>query len=385
MSATDRAGATLTIDLDAIARNYATLCDRATPARVAGVVKANGYGLGADRVASRLWKAGCRDFFVALPEEGIRLRRHFRRYPPAGPDGGAEAPRIHVLCPMIRGIEADLVAHDLIPVLNNPAELALWAAATARHGRLPAALHLDTGMTRLGFIESELDMLSEKPELAGALDIRFVMTHLACADLPEHPLNEEQRRLFSAMRDRLPAPLRALPASFANSSGIFLGPAFHGEMVRPGVALYGVNPTPSRPNPMAQVVQLQGKIVQVHEIDRGRTVGYGAAHPVTRKARIATVPVGYADGYLRALGGQGHCAVNGVRVPIVGRISMDLTTLDVSALPEAATPIGTPVELIGPTVSLDELAGNAGTIGYEILTGLGRRYHRVYRTRSEAV
>ncbi len=360
-----RAGAILTIDLDAVADNYRRLRAELGTVACAAVVKADAYGLGMARVAPALARAGVRTFFVAQIEEATALRAMF-----------PVEVEIFVLNGLGAGPAAAFQAERVHPVLNSLGEIDAWAAAARAAGRaLPAAVHIDTGMNRLGLPDDELEALAaDRGRLAG-IDLRCLVSHLACADRPEHPLNAEQLRRFRAARARLPDA----PASFANSSGIFLGADYHFDLARPGVALYGVNPTPGRPNPMRQVVRLQGKILQVREIDASRTVGYGATHRAAGPTRIATVAVGYADGYLRSLSNRGSAWLGDRRVPVVGRVSMDLITLDVTgASAEAARP-GAFVDLIGADLSTDEVAEAAGTIGYEILTSLGRRYHRVYR------
>ncbi len=357
------AGAILTIDLDAIADNYARLRAGAPGAECAAVVKADAYGLGIDRVAPALAAAGCRVFFVALPDEGVALR------------GVVAEAEIHVLGGAPAGWEADFARHRLIPTLNSLGDIEAWSDFSARRGQALAAVnHLDTGMSRLGLSPDETARLAEEPERLAHIEVTMVMSHLACADEPDHPLNAQQLALFTAARRSLPEA----PASFANSSGIFLGPDYHFDLVRPGAALYGINPHPGSPNPMAQVIRLQGKILQVRDVDSPQTVGYGAIHRVAGAARIATVAVGYADGYPRSLGGSGAAYLGGVLAPVVGRVSMDLITLDVSRVPQADAVPGALVDLIGPHMTIDELADDAGTISYEILTSLGARYHRVY-------
>ncbi|MDP6690356.1 MAG: alanine racemase [Alphaproteobacteria bacterium] len=351
-----QAGAVLEIDLEALAANYEILKQRAAPAECAAVVKADAYGLGAERVGPVLAAAGCETFFVAHLSEAIALRRAL----------GVKA-SIYVLNGILPGMEDDFTAHDLRPVLNTLEQLDLWPG--------PAALHLDTGMNRLGLSPEDVAALAAAPERLRHVDLRCIISHLACADQADHAMNDEQRQLFDRLRAKLPGK----PASLANSSGIFLGPDYHHDLVRPGVALYGANPTPGAANPMREVVRLKGRIIQVREIDTPQSVGYGATHRATGPRRIATVPVGYADGYLRSLSGQGVGCLAGVSVPIVGRVSMDLITLDVTEVPGDAVHVGALVELIGgggPT--LDEIAEKAGTIGYEILTSLGRRYQRQY-------
>lgn len=359
--ATDRARAVLTVDLGAIARNYAILSEVAPDSEVAGVVKADGYGLGAAEVAGTLWQAGCRRFFVANPDEGAALRRTLP---------GAT---IHLLNGLLPGDAADIAAEALVPVLNHPGELRTWAAEARRlERRLPAVIHIDTGMCRLGFDPLELEALPADD--LDALEIEVVMSHLASAEVADDPMNEAQRARFERRRRRLPDAA----ASFANSSGMFLGVPYHFDLCRPGVALYGVNPTPGRANPMAPVVTLTAPVLQVHEVSEPGSVGYGATYAIHPGSRIATVPVGYADGYLRSASNRARARIGDWTAPVAGRVSMDLITLDVSDLPDGAVRPGTPVELIGGPDGVDELAAAAGTIGYEVLTRLGRRFTRRY-------
>lgn len=370
-AAAARAGAILTIDLDAIASNYRRLCTelgaKLGTTACAAVVKADAYGLGISTVGPALARAGACIFFTAQLEEAITLRGLL-------PDTAD----IFVLNGLAAGPAKDFLAHDLQPVLNSLGEIDAWRALAKTEGSaLPAALHLDTGMNRLGLPANEIDALAVDPARLDGIALSYTMSHLACADEPAHPLNAGQLAAFTAARARI-AALTNSPASFANSSGIFLGPDYHFDLARPGVALYGVNPTPGHPNPMAQVVRLQGKILQLREIDAPQSVGYGATHRATGPRRIATVAVGYADGYLRSLSNRGNAWIGDQQVPVVGRVSMDLITLDVTALPHEAVSLGGLVDLIGPRSSADEIAAEAGTIGYEILTALGQRYHRVY-------
>ncbi|MDA1099611.1 MAG: alanine racemase [Proteobacteria bacterium] len=380
-----QAGAVLEIDLAALAANYQVLSRRAGTAECAAVVKGDAYGLGADQVGPLLARLGCRTFFVAHVGEGIALRQSLRQT--VGQDH--DRAEIYVLHGILPGTEEDFLAHGLIPVLNTLEQLDLWArksraqisptgasgAGASGTGALAAALHLDTGMNRLGLSADDAMALAAAPARLAGIDLRFLISHLACADQPGHAMNPEQRQLF----DRLRAALPPAPASLANSSAIFLGSDYHYDLVRPGVALYGVNPTPAQANPMREVVRLWGKIIQVREIDTPQCVGYGATHRATGPRRIATVPVGYADGYLRSLSGQGMGRLAGISVPVVGRVSMDLITLDVTEAPLDAAHPGALVELIGGGgETIDAVAGRAGTIGYEIMTALGRRYHRRY-------
>lgn len=365
MTSDKSAAAYLDIDLGALVANYRDLAQRVAPARCAAVLKADAYGLGAREVGPVLAAAGCRQFFVAHLDEGIALRAVL-------PQDDVAIAILHGTWP---GTEPDFVAHRLIPVLSTLEQIAGWSAlASARNG-LAAFLHVDSGMNRLGLAAADVDRLAAEPERLAGIDVELVISHLACADEARHPMNEEQRRHFDALRARLPSA----PASLANSSGIFLGPAFHYDLARPGIALYGANPTPGKPHPLHPVVHLRGRIVQLREIDSDEAVGYGAAFRARRPSRIATVPVGYADGYLRSLSNKGTAVVAGMDVPLVGRVSMDLITIDVSDVPPDAVAVGDTVDLLGGGVSLDDAAERAGTIGYELLTALGRRYHRSYR------
>ena len=357
---TDSPAGLLTIDLSAIAANYRLLAEKAAPAEAAAAVKADAYGLGLEPVVRTLAAQGCRTFFVATIEEGIELRALI-------PDVG-----ICVLNGLISGAPADFNAQRLIPVLNDLGQVDAWRGWSRDNGAAPAVLHLDSGMARLGLPPQELDILADDPARLDGVHLALIMSHLACADAPDHPLNRQQRDAFAAALARLPSA----PASLAASSGIFLGPEYHFDMVRPGVCLHGVNPRPGQPNPMAPVVRLQAKILQIRDVDTPQTVGYGATHRFAGPTRVATVAAGYADGYPRSLSGRGTARFRDIPVPVIGRVSMDLITLDVTRAPEARP--GDMVDLIGPHHDVDALAAEAGTIGYEILTGLGRRHTRRY-------
>ena len=356
-----RAGAVLEIDLGAIVANWRTLAAMATPAECAAVVKADGYGLGADQVAHALSNVGCSRFFVATLDEGIALRAAF------GP-----APDIMVFNGPMPGTAPEFAPARLIPVLNEVGQIEAWERV-AKARKVPApVLHVDTGLNRLGLSPAEFAGMSGGLRL---LAPRLLISHLACADQPDHPLNASQRERFATVRRHLPA----VPASLAASSGIFLGGDFHFDVVRPGAALYGINPCPTRPNPMRPVVRLCAKIVQVRQIDTAESVGYGAAHVMDGPGILATAAIGYADGWPRSMSHRGCGWLAGKRVPLLGRLSMDLATFDVSAVDPAALRPGALIELIGEHYTIDDAATDAGTIGYELLTSLGRRYHRVYR------
>jgi alanine racemase len=329
----EHASSVLIIDLDAIAANYRLLAKKARPAVTGAAIKADAYGLGVGPVSRVLWAEGCRDFFVATVDEGIELRGLL-------PEAG-----ITVLNGLIAGKPGLLREHRLMPALNDIGQVDSWRSYCLDAGPAPAVLHIDTGMARLGLPPAELDELADDTSRLDGFDLALIMSHLACADEPDETMSRRQRSDFAAALARLPLA----PASLAASSGIFLGPDFVFDMVRPGVCLHGVNPRPGHPNPLRQVVRLQAKILQIRDVDTPQTVGYGATHRFAGPARVATLAAGYADGYLRSLSGRGT----------------------------EARP-GDMVDLIGPHHDIDALAAEAGTIGYEILTSLGRRYRRQY-------
>ncbi|MBO0752523.1 MAG: alanine racemase [Bradyrhizobiaceae bacterium] len=368
-------GGLLTIDLAAIVKNWKSLASRVVPAECAAVVKADAYGLGVEQVAAALFRAGCNTFFVAHVAEARRLRA-------VAPDAA-----LYVLSGFAPGSAALLAEVNARPVIGSMAEYVEWDAFRVASGwGGSAALHFDTGMNRLGFTLAEAPLFTTRVKMPGH-GISLVMSHLACADMPGHPLTAQQVEAFRNLRFLF----RGLPTSLANSSGIFLGAAAHCDLVRPGAALYGVNPQPGTSNLMEPVVTLKARIVQVREVPRGATVGYGATWTAVRPARIAIVSAGYADGYPRAAGdargnlkptskpaarGGAAMVVAGRRCPMAGRVSMDLMAFDVTAVPEARVRRGDDVTLIGDGISVDEVALWSGTIGYEVLTGLGRRYRR---------
>jgi alanine racemase len=361
-----RAGAILTVDLDAVRANYRLLAARAgaNGAACAGVLKADAYGLGMEQVARALAREGCRTFFVAHLDEGIRLRTLV-------PTDAV----IYVLHGAMPGTAAECLRHDLIPVLNEPGQVEAWRAVARSAGRrLPAALQFDTGMSRMGFAPADAERLLADPDGLAGIEPVLVMSHLACADEAGHPLNALQRGRFAAIRARFPG----VPGSLANSSAIFLDPGFYHDLVRPGAALYGINPQPGSPNPLAQPVSLHARIVQVRDVEAGDVVGYGARFVADGPRRIATIAIGYADGWLRSLTNRGHAWIGGVRVPVAGTVSMDSITLDVTAVDPASLAPGAEVELLGPHQDVDAVAGDAGTIGYELLTRLGQRFERRY-------
>jgi len=346
----------LTIDLDAIARNWRMFAGLGR-GQAAAVVKADAYGLGAAKVAPYLWQAGARRFFVAHLAEGESLRQIL-------PDAD-----IFVLNGLGEGTAGRFAAAGLCPVLNSLAEVREWAAA--RPG--PAALHLDSGMHRLGLDPEETRALAAEPGLLNSLALTLVMTHAACADDPAHPMTAMQVARFEAQRALLPP----LPASFANSASAFHGEVPAYDLIRPGIGLYGGQPVAGRALPLSPVITLDVPILQVRDVDVGESVGYGAAYRAATARRVAVVALGYADGFPRSLSGQGAALLGGAPAPVIGRISMDLTTLDVTGIDPALARRGAMVRFFADP-GLDDLAAMAGTISYEVLTRLGHRFSRHY-------
>jgi alanine racemase len=359
----------LTIDLGALADNWRALARRAAPGRCAAVIKANAYGIGVPEAAPMLWAAGARVFFVAHFNEGIAARR-------ALPD---EA-QIYVLNGLESGADpSDYVEHRLAPVIGGEGELQRWSAFAARRGESsPCAIHLDTGMNRLGFA-SLAHLRSAMATHGASSGADLLMSHFVSSEIPGDPLNQAQIERFEAARAAFPG----LPASLANSSGMFLDPAPIYDLARPGYALYGGNPTPGAPNPMRPVVTLTVAIQQIRSIDAGMSCGYNAQWTARRPTRLATLLIGYADGLPRGAGATdakpgAEVAVAGRRCALVGRVSMDLAIVDITDLPKDAVGLGDPVEFFGPTIDLDDFATRSGTIGYHVLTSLGPRYRWEY-------
>ena len=355
----------LTIDLGAIQRNYRTLCKLVAPAECAGVVKADAYGLGLRHVVPALAAAGCTTFFVATLAEARALREVERQA------------ALYVLDGLFPGTAAAFHAIDARPVLSSLDELGEWEASSS--GARPAALHIDTGMNRLGVKPGDYATLVAAGGRLSALSVDLLISHLACADRPDHAKNAAQLAVFSTIAAKWPRMRRSL----ANSAGCFLGPDYAFDLARPGVALYGGNPFAARANPMEPVIRLQGRIAQIGEAESGEAVGYGAAKILKRRTRYATVTVGYADGYSRMLGSSGDldgavAHLGGHVLPILGRVSMDLIVFDITDVPEGLASRGQMVDLIDARFTIDDVAARAGTIPYEVLTSLGQRYQRIY-------
>ncbi|MBS7699548.1 MULTISPECIES: alanine racemase [unclassified Chelatococcus] len=363
------AGAVLTIDLKALVKNWRTLAGEAPDAECAAVIKADAYGIGLEQAARALSAAGCMTFFVAHFSEAERFR------------AVNNAASLYVLNGLLPGTAAHFAAINARPVLGSREEIEEWSAyCTSVGSKLPAAIHIDTGMNRLGLRLDSATKLVSETRLLEAFTPSLVMSHLVSAEVPALPINTKQIKAFQAARALFPG----VPASLCNSSGIYLPERPHYDLLRPGYALYGGNPRPGRDNPMAPVVRLAAKIIQIRTVPDAETVGYSGHWTAEGRRRIATVSLGYADGFLRSLSGTnlkpgGEAVVGGVRCPIAGRISMDLVTLDISSLAEDAVKRGDYATFIGDGISIDEVGMRAGTIGYEILTSLGHRFARRYQ------
>jgi alanine racemase len=340
----------LYISLSAIVANYQRLQKQLGGATCAATVKANAYGLGLEPVALALSNAGCETFFVAHLQEGIELRAIL------------PAAEIFVFHGVQKDEKAEFVKHMLFPVLNNPEQLENWDA------KYPAAAHIDTGMTRLGFAHNEVELLQNQA-------LNMLMTHLACAEMPQSPSNYAQLQYFDDVAKQFPTIRR----SVSNSYGIYLGREFHANIARPGLALYGGNPTPLKQNLMQNVVRLTAPILQVNRLQEDSSIGYGATYMAKAGDVVATVAIGYADGLIRAISNKGKCYIQNYELPIIGRISMDLITLDITNLPEIFQKVGQDVEILGNHYTISDAARSAGTIEYEILTNLGNRFERIYK------
>ncbi len=357
----------LTIDLGALRTNYRALRDRSKSAECAAVIKANAYGIDAEHAVRALSKEDCKTFFVATLAEALTVRE-------SAPDAA-----IYVLDGFFAGSGPEFAEARIRPVLSSLAEVKDWAAfCKDQRNSLPAAIQLDTGMNRLGLPVSEVEILINSPDILKSFTPVLLMSHLACGDEQENPMNEKQLKAFEGMRAKFPP----CPASLANSAGIFLGERYHFDLTRPGFALYGGRAVNGQPA-LDPIVQLHARITQIHEAPAGEAVGYGAERILTRQTRIATLSLGYADGIFRCLGARdGKPGLNGFieghSAPVLGRISMDLITLDVTDLPPGLAERGSWVEILGEHASVDDLAIQAGTIGYEVLTSLGHRAQRIY-------
>ncbi len=358
----NKSSAWLSIDLGALAANYNLFKDQAKPGcAVAGVIKADGYGLGVDKVLATLENQDCAFYFVATLDEALHLRKLTQK--PIAMFGG-----------LYHGAEDYYIHDNIIPVLNSLADIKAWQEQTQNHDiPLPAIIHFDTGMNRLGLGQDETQSLLNDQDRLKGLKLEYFMSHFACADDVGSPMTQEQYERFKTATAAFPT----IKKSLCNSAGTFRSSDYHFDLLRPGMALYGLNPTPEQDNPMRPVVKLETRILQIRNVKKGETVGYGAIHHFEKDTAVATVALGYADGFLRSLSGKGHLYYKDTACPIIGRVSMDLVTIDIGAL-NTPPQTGDIIEVLGPYQDADTLAKIAGTIGYEILTDLGRRYHRDY-------
>ncbi len=354
---------TLRINLEAVRANYRAIQARVgADCTVSGVVKANAYGLGVGPVSQALYEEGCRLFFVATLPEALELRLIIGEEPVIAMLNGYDAAQGHLY-----------KDSKITPVLNHEGELAAYQNADQEYK--PAILHFDTGMNRLGFEADAVQRLGNDSGALAGLDVLYVMSHFACSDEPAQAMNAAQYDSFMRLASLFPA----IPKSLCNSGGIYQNADWHLDMVRPGMALYGLNPCPYQDNPMQAVVSLETPILQIKDAHKGETCGYNATYRFEIETKLAIVSLGYADGILRALSNQGALYWNGIACPIRGRVSMDLTIVDLGSVPDSKMPrTGDMLEVIGPHQSADDLAGDAGSIGYEILTSLSRRYQRIY-------
>ena len=356
---------TLTVDLAAITANWQSLRARFTGRETAAVVKANAYGLGMEPVAQALEKAGCHTFFVATLPEALALRK-------ALPDV-----RILVFHGVARGEEFAFANHRIIPVLNSREQLARWQPIAAQHVHAVSALHVDTGMARLGLQpEDFLSLMHDTPAIIEQCRVGLLLSHLACASELAHPHNAAQHTLFATLRARVPG----IPASVSNSAGIFHDPLHHYDLARPGCSLYGIAPLDHETNPMRHVAEWHAPLLQIRTLEKKQAVGYGATVLAKKGARIATIESGYADGYHRMLSNHSCAYLGDIKVPLIGRVTMDMVCFDVSDVPPEALESATHLTLLGDRdgIRVDDLAQRAQTIGYEILTSIGNRVKRMY-------
>ncbi len=358
----------ITVDLGRIAANWRALAEKVSPSRCSAVVKADAYGLGAERVIAALTRAGCTAFFIATPDEAETARK-------IAPDAD-----IYALDGLVGNAAAAFAHLAVKPVLSTLDDIVAWSAlCRARGERLPAAIHIDTGLHRLGLPVRDVRRLAAEPSMMAAIDLDLVMSHLASADNPRDPKNRDQLLAFETLSALFPGIARSLAAS----DGLMLGPAYHFDLVRPGYALYGGQASQIAPAPVKAAVTVAARILAVADVTPGETVGYSATWRAKRPSRIATVAAGYADGVPRnasAPDGRpgGYVLISGHLAPIVGRISMDLITVDVTDLPEGAAMPGEFAKLIAEDLTIEDAGFSAGTIGYESLTRLGRRFTRFY-------
>ena len=355
----------LEINIDSIIHNYQLINNKVGNTECAAVLKADAYGMGASVVAKALDKVGCSTFFVATIDEGIELRACFSK----------NENQIAVLSGLLEGSEDIFYSNKLTPVLNDTEQIKKWAIYNKQKKiSAPSIIHIDTGMNRLGLTINEFYDIIKKPTELKELRIGWIMSHLACGDQPRDIMNEKQLSVFLNAKKEFPN----VKASLANSAGVFLGQSYHLDMVRPGIALYGSGSGSIPSNPLKQVIKLYSRILQIRTLSTGASVGYGASYRVSEPTRVATVGLGYADGYLRSLSNCSWVFFNGVKLPVIGRISMDYITIDITQIASEKIKTGDFIEIIGDKFTLDDLATVANTVPHELLTRLGTRHHRIY-------
>ena len=354
----------LEVDTQAVAHNYRTLQSMLPHSTCAAVLKADAYGFGTKAIAPVLMQEGCQHFFVAHLEEGIFLRSLLK------------TSSIYVLSGVLPGTADLFVEYNLIPILNDFEMLTAWTIeAQSRQKKLSCSLHFDTGMRRNGFDREDLNKLDKNLGLLEALNVHFMMSHLVSSHDPQDPLNEQQKQLFEDLRKRFPQA----KASLADTGGIYLGPSYHYDLARPGKGLFGLYTPPPEAASLQSCLKLLGRILQMRTAHQDESVGYGASHILMRESKLATLGVGFADGYDRRLSNKAHVEIQGFKAPVVGRISMDYMVVDVTDIPEPLCTVGAWAELVNETITLDSLANSIGTISRELSTGFGERLHRVYR------
>jgi alanine racemase len=354
----------LEVNTEAITHNYRTLTQLLHKSICGAVLKADAYGFGIEAVAPALMHQGCQHFFVAHIEEGILLRNLLKQ------------PNIYVLSGVLPQTEKYFIEHALIPILNDFEMLMRWAEESQRlEKKLPCALHVDTGMRRNGFDRTDLDKLVTSPEHLNSLDVHFMMSHLVSSQALHDPLNGQQKKLFESIKQHFPS----LKASLADTGGIYLAPEFHYDLIRTGKGLFGLFTPPQDSPPLQSCLRFLGRILQIRFAEKGETIGYGATHTLTRKSKLATIGIGFADGYDLRLSNNGFATFQHWKAPIVGRISMDYTVIDVTDIPESFCSVGGWAELVNDTMTLDTLAHSIGTHSRELSTGFSSRIHRIYR------
>ncbi len=356
---------TLNVDLSKIQKNYKTYQEQVAPAKTSTVLKADAYGLGVGKIFLALLEVDCQDFFVATLGEGIFLRNLSKKG------------NIYIL----NGIKYDEIEAfaecNLVPVLNDLAQINIWNDfAKKQNQKFSAILHIETGLNRQAISFLEVKKIAKTTrKILSNIDVLYVIGHLACANQIDNVRNKEQLNRFKEIIKLLPN----YKYSLVNSSGIFLGKEYHFDLVRPGAGLFGINPTPYfKANPMEQVFNLMSKVIHIKKIEEDGMVGYGNICPVAKNMVLATVPIGYADGYLRSLSNKSYVYIKNKSVPVLGYVSMDMIMIDISSFKKNEIKIGDEVEIIGENVKLSQLASRAETISYEIIASLGHRCRRNY-------